>query len=242
MAQGRKWYLHARSEVGARPWETGKQKDGLKQKARVEPLSAGQPFFFHVDFDNLSDVEFGLLLYALEPDTDYHHKLGMGKPLGLGSVKIEPLAYFPVSRQRRYSLEGLRAGRTPRVELTAAGKEARGRDDWPARYTVETGSAAEGAETLSRVREIAMGTGFIPVPVRKALAVLGSYKGAPLAKDVHYPTNADQRDKEAEHYKWFMFNDGQKEHGRTMTPSEQYLKPLESEKVLPELTELEWGS
>ena len=40
-----------------------------------------------VDFDNLSPRELGLLLYALKPAEGFRHKLGMGKPIGLGGVR-----------------------------------------------------------------------------------------------------------------------------------------------------------
>jgi len=241
-AQGRKWYLHARPDPKARPWVTNKPADGVKQKARVEPLRAGQSFFLHIDFDNLSDVEFGLLLHALEPDAGFHHKLGLGKPLGLGSVKIETMGYLPVDRTRRYSLAGLRAARTERVEVTAAGKAALERSEWPSRYKVGADAVVGGADAIINALEIARSSGLISPSAQKALSLLGDYAGAPAAAAVHYPTNAEQRDKEAEHFEWFVFNDGQRAQKRAMTPSGQYLKPLEFEKALPELTELEWGS
>ena len=42
-------------------------------------------------FENVSKVELGALLWVLElaADDDYRLKLGMGKPLGMGAVKIE---------------------------------------------------------------------------------------------------------------------------------------------------------
>lgn len=52
-------------------------------------------------------TKLGLLLYALEPDAGFHHKVGMGKPLGLGSVKVEVLGYFRVDRGQRYTVAGL---------------------------------------------------------------------------------------------------------------------------------------
>lgn len=41
-----------------------------------------------IRFDNLTKEELGLLLTAIDLDTNCCHKMGMGKPLGLGSIKI----------------------------------------------------------------------------------------------------------------------------------------------------------
>ena len=54
----------------------------------IEPLAAGNMFQFQIDFENLEKWELGCLLYALELEPQMAHRLGMGKPLGLGSVQI----------------------------------------------------------------------------------------------------------------------------------------------------------
>ena len=76
MPQGRKWYLHAKGSADDRPWETKHPQESQNQKNLVRPIRGGKQFFFHVDFDNLSDEELGLLRYALEPDGKFHHKVG----------------------------------------------------------------------------------------------------------------------------------------------------------------------
>jgi CRISPR-associated protein (TIGR03986 family) len=45
-------------------------------------------FTFDIDVVNLSDVELGALLYLLELPENHYHRLGGGKPLGFGSVKL----------------------------------------------------------------------------------------------------------------------------------------------------------
>ncbi len=122
MPQGRKWYLHAKGSADDRPWETKHPQESQNQKNLVRPIRGGKQFFFHVDFDNLSDEELGLLLYALEPDGKFHHKVGMGKPLGLGSVKAEVVGHFEIDRIQRYSLAGLRGGGTPQVGVQRRGR------------------------------------------------------------------------------------------------------------------------
>jgi hypothetical protein len=92
---------------------------------------------------------------------------------------------------------------------------------------------------LHAAKEAFLNSGLLSSAIRKALERLGNYARSPLASDVRYPTNADQRDKESEHFKWFVFNDGQRERGRGMRPRSQFLKPLAAEKELPALDELE---
>jgi hypothetical protein len=58
------------------------------RNAVVEPLLYGK-FRFSVRYWHLDDNELGLLLHALELPAGLFHKLGMGKPLGLGTIRID---------------------------------------------------------------------------------------------------------------------------------------------------------
>ena len=60
-------------------------------------------FWFHIDFENLNQEELELLCFSLQPDAMYEHRLGMGKSLGLGSVKIAPQALLLTDRVGRYA-------------------------------------------------------------------------------------------------------------------------------------------
>jgi CRISPR-associated protein (TIGR03986 family) len=98
-ARGRKFYWHHSDHSGA--WEYYKIEEAHRetnphfpktnQNATVELLPAGCTFEFTVDFENLEDHELGLLLWSLALEDRLAHKIGMGKPIGLGSVKIEIL-------------------------------------------------------------------------------------------------------------------------------------------------------
>ncbi len=55
-----------------------------------------------IRFDNLSKIELGALLFALDLPGNCCHKLGMGKPLGLGSIKLTP-KLFVINRGNRYA-------------------------------------------------------------------------------------------------------------------------------------------
>lgn len=74
----------------------------------IRPVPEGAKFEFCVHFENLSEVELGMLLWALElpgpvlQGSEYCHRLGMAKPLGLGSVKITPRLHLE-ERGTRYA-------------------------------------------------------------------------------------------------------------------------------------------
>ncbi|CZE46259.1 TIGR03986 family type III CRISPR-associated RAMP protein [Campylobacter geochelonis] len=55
----------------------------------VKPLSKGAKFKGKIRFENLSDIELGALLFVLNLPKNRHHKIGMGKPLGFGSIDIK---------------------------------------------------------------------------------------------------------------------------------------------------------
>ncbi|MEH2196109.1 MAG: TIGR03986 family CRISPR-associated RAMP protein [Nostoc sp.] len=76
------------------------------QTTQIKPINQGVNFEFKIYFENLSDIELGALLWILDiaqiQDKQYRLKLGMGKPLGMGAIKIEPQLYLS-DRTSRYS-------------------------------------------------------------------------------------------------------------------------------------------
>jgi CRISPR-associated protein (TIGR03986 family) len=78
--------------------------EGDTQHTVIKPVRPGIRFNFRIYFENLSDVELGALLWLLDvaADDDYRLKLGMAKPLGLGSVKVETELHI-TDRQARYT-------------------------------------------------------------------------------------------------------------------------------------------
>jgi CRISPR-associated protein (TIGR03986 family) len=105
--QGRKIYLHHPNAItrDTKPW----MNQGTfvpDRHVKVRPWAKGAKWRFEIRFDNLNDVELGLLLYALCPSDEFGHKIGMGKPLGLGSVRITIEHVRLVDRETRYSADG----------------------------------------------------------------------------------------------------------------------------------------
>ena len=103
------WHKGNKPEIEA----TATERQHPKQLTQIKPVQTGVRFRFKVHFENLRPEELGLLWWALalpgEPGKQYRHKLGMGKPLGMGSVALTP-HLFITDRIARY--QTLLAGET----------------------------------------------------------------------------------------------------------------------------------
>jgi CRISPR/Cas system CSM-associated protein Csm3 (group 7 of RAMP superfamily) len=71
------------------------------QNTLVEVLPAKIKFSGRIRFENLNNKQLGLLLMALDLPKGCAHKLGMGKPHGMGSIQIIP-SVFIIDRKKRY--------------------------------------------------------------------------------------------------------------------------------------------
>lgn len=83
---GRKFYLH-------HTYVPSKGEAKTKRNCTVRPLKASDAnrFGFRVYFDRIAEIELKRLLVVLscgDNSGTRYHKIGMGKPLGLGSVRI----------------------------------------------------------------------------------------------------------------------------------------------------------
>ena len=73
-----------------------------KQYTRISPVRAGRDFHGRLRFENLSAIELGALMAALDLPQGCAHRLGMGKPLGLGSVQVTLTQLRLDDRTNRY--------------------------------------------------------------------------------------------------------------------------------------------
>ena len=102
--RGHKLYWH-KGDVSRQDIELEKDKDRqqlAKQLTGGKPVRAGVHFKFCVYFENLNDAELGALLWVLALPEGYCQSLGMGKPLGMGAVKITPTLFLS-NRNLRYT-------------------------------------------------------------------------------------------------------------------------------------------
>jgi CRISPR-associated protein (TIGR03986 family) len=242
--QGRKIYLHhydAINKQGWRGWETHpkrKEKD-LKQKAEVKPLKKEIEFFFHLDFTNLNATELGMLCYALAPDEHFHHKLGMGKPLGLGSVKIEPVGLFYIDRLARYKNEDLLAAKRYHAADMVGDVSAL----TPEIYKYEV-AEAPSLEQGNYPSFITLRDDFqrqVDPDIHRAITLIGNPANVTKEVQVHTPI-VRNGNVEEETFKWFVANEnGSGRQQNKLRPAERYLEPLTREsRELPTLEPLEF--
>lgn len=231
--QGRKYYLHRYDKEGL-PWKSLVTDPKLNnQKNRVTPLKERRQFFFHIDFDNLTEWELGLLCFAAQPFPTFHHKIGMGKPIGLGTVKIEPVGLFCIDRQQRYTSNGLFAGRYHQAWLSD--KETA---PLPARfYLRESQSFPQPDEEFSFDKFRKKISEGMDKDIEKALQLLGDPDK--VAHPAHTPQIAGIVAEyfEQETFKWFVANDsgtGSSDNNTKLDRQKDWLKPLDrNSDVLP---------
>jgi CRISPR-associated protein (TIGR03986 family) len=93
--RGNKMYWHSKKDY-TNPDAVGKNEEELLKRifsgnemyTAGNVVKAGSIFKGRIRFEGLSKAELGALLFVLELPKGCAHKIGMGKPLGLGSVEI----------------------------------------------------------------------------------------------------------------------------------------------------------
>jgi hypothetical protein len=250
--QGRKYYLHHKidghvhDEIRNRtqpdpndaPWATRpvpnrpcRTTDNCKQKTNITPVRRGSEFYFHIDFDNLSDTELALLCYALCPTEAFRHKLGMGKSIGLGTVRVDAEGLFLVKRSKRYKPEDIFAAPRYHTLWRKTADDCPGK--WPTCYAEEmTCVPAKGepdAKSPDAWRNEFM-TKMSP-EVKLAIEMLGD--PGKLLHPVHTPQvlgpllGSSQMEQECFH--WLEANDigtGQRQNQTLIKPQEESLAPI----------------
>lgn len=117
--RGYKLYWH-RDPSGWRA--IGNEHASQVRSSPIVPIVKGT-FRVRIRFVNLTSVELGALLTALQLPEGCGHRLGMGKPLGLGSVSISNVTLHLVDRQKRYQTlladNGFNTGETTSTDCSA---------------------------------------------------------------------------------------------------------------------------
>ncbi len=250
--KGRKYYLHAmrnenRQDIqklnanGATinagpgqskfPWETFDETDNPQLKVRIKPIKKDQAFYFHLDFNNLTEWELGLLCYALRPTDNFRHRIGMGKPIGLGSVKIDIAALHTIHRHKRYGQDAtseLRFNQHSWIDKVY--KDELQKEGY---HTNETTDPLV-PEVLREIFTTTMNA-----DIYRALDLLGDPQN--VKHPVHYP-QVTGCEIEQENYKWFVANDQGSGTGRNkISAVEEILKDIvETENQLPTLARHPW--
>lgn len=100
---GRKFYFHHSPDLKPLTEPGLKLFSGKPANRFIQPLDYDTRFHFRVDFTGLEADEFGALLLATALEENMRHKIGYGKPSGLGSVYLQPTALTLVDYSTRYT-------------------------------------------------------------------------------------------------------------------------------------------
>ncbi len=103
---GRKFYFHHSPEVKPLSARGPIVFNGRPANRFIQPLDYDTQFRFRVDFTALEADEFGALLFAIALEEEMRHKIGYGKPLGLGSVYLQPVRLTLIDYAARYTSAG----------------------------------------------------------------------------------------------------------------------------------------
>lgn len=109
---GRKFYFHHSPELKPLTANTLIWMGGRPANRYIQPLDYDTQFRFRVDFTALEEDEFGALLFAVALEEQMRHKIGYGKPLGLGSVSLQPMKLTLIDYAARYRAGGDGRGKT----------------------------------------------------------------------------------------------------------------------------------
>lgn len=102
--KGRKFYYHHKKDklLDIKPTQSSDKK--ATETISYELVKKDSVFEFTIYFENLTKEEYGLLLTTLELEPGLGHKIGMGKPLGLGSCVIDVREIVEYSKNRYLSI------------------------------------------------------------------------------------------------------------------------------------------
>jgi CRISPR-associated protein (TIGR03986 family) len=194
--RGRKVYRHHGDRLRKTEYTragTGAQQRDKQNRTVRDALQPGATFTFTVTFENLMPLELGALLWSLELG-GWHHRLGLGKPLGFGSVKIT------IEDQGTWWFDLL----TRYGNLTNGGQRSLTSDQrqklvdkFKAAMVGQYAEPGQGFEELPNIADL------------RALLATSPYL------PVHYPRPTPQPLPEGNNYEWFMGNKraGTHEHG-----------------------------
>jgi len=165
-----------------------------------------------LEVQNLNAAELGALLWLLSLPDDHHHRLGGGKPLGFGSVRMRIKELELVSGEgRKKQFESL-------MPVTLAEDEClTGKDKAEERFVT---TYREGLEK-------AYDGGFETIPFIDAF--LKAAKGF-AGKPAHYPRAQARPDPDGKNYEWFVRNE---KESRDIVEWKLALPNLTDEKGLP---------
>lgn len=175
--RGRKVYRHQGDRLSEQEYTSPDRKQTDQNRTVRGVVQPGSTFEFDLEFENLADAELGALLWSLELD-GWHHRLGLGKPLGFGSVTIQVIEMELVDLIGRYE------------EFSTGRVNALDRKDTYVRGFQDAMEARYGPDfyALDNIRDLR--------------ALLAESPDHP----VHYPRSTSYPQPEGKNFEWFVWN------------------------------------
>lgn len=201
--RGRKVYRHHGKQLSPQEYESagGKKSDQNRTVRGVQ--QEGSVFKFDLSFENLAPLELGALLWTLELEAGMNHRLGYGKPLGFGSVRVE--------------IEGLKLLNT--VDCYAS-LEA---NQWVNGLTHKSSFLGEFKKAMAE----RFGQAFSQLA---NVADLKQLMKEPPPLPIHYPRPTRRPSPDGKNYEWFV---GNKQSGRRTGPKLVLPLPADEADGLP---------
>lgn len=208
--RGRKFYHH---HDQPKDYATDQKSDQNRTiRGALKPCAT---FTFDIEFENLSSSELGALIYSLELEDGMYHRLGYGKPLGFGSVKItiEKIETIDWSK-RLISIE-------PKAGCEGVKKE---RISELRKMFLDEIRNIYGDEEYNNLQS-------------ELKAILGKQN-----LPIHYPRPTSKPNPNKPSFEWFVGNKRRKEHSlKRAVGTKQHKEKLPEPVALPLATDVEKG-
>lgn len=179
--RGRKFYRHFGQQLNRQEYERkGNTRDHQNRSVRGV-RTPGNVFRFIIDFENLNRIELGALLWSLDLGGDGFHRIGYGKPLGFGSVRITLEEVELIDWQQR--LQSL--DESPIRHRATANERNRWRADWAQAMQNVYGRPLEELGNIRDLRALLLEPADLPI---------------------HYPRMDTQPSPDGKNFEWFVEN------------------------------------
>lgn len=166
--RGRKQYWHRTSNDAAYPDppQNMSGKTNFDVQTKYKPAPANTRFAFQVHLDGVTEAELGGILMALELEEGHAHKLGGGKAVGHGSVRVQVDRLAIQEDMARYS------SLTNRIESSNLIDKAAARNTFVSEVAEAVGFDAEKYEDQKEIRTLRAMTDFEHRPSNALTSVM----------------------------------------------------------------------
>jgi CRISPR-associated protein (TIGR03986 family) len=182
--RGRKVYRHHGAALNRLEYERADRRRDHQNRSVRGVRVPGNVFEFTINFHNLAPVELGALLWSLNmSDEGCYYRLGYGKPLGFGSVRLAIGRIDLLDFDQRYRTLDTPSPKT--MTLLEGGQ-------WLARFET-TMKRCYGQSVLDLAN------------IRDLISLLSEPEKA-KSTHIHYPRTDPSPDPEGKNFEWFVAN------------------------------------